>query len=585
MKNLIRWPGLIAFFVISGTIAAIVIVFLDFWIKLAAQKGLEAATGAEVNISQVEHSFSPFGVRFSDVQLTDPKAPSTNQLEAAQISANIELSPLLLRKVIIDNLIITGVQFGTPRTAEGAVYRHSDNTDAPSVFEDLFPDKTELPSVDEVLARSPLKTTAAIEQTQAAYERHKDVISEQYKNLPSKDKLADYKQQIKALSETNYKDPAELLAAKEKFDQLKKEIEADKQLISEFKQSVSEAKQDLAPKLAQLKAAPGEDYEQLKALVAGDADAISDVTTMVFGEKAAEWAEYGLAAFDMVAPMLKNKEQQQQEAVSAAGRWVSFDDTSGLPELWIKQASISLSWQQEEIISKWQDITYQHDILGKPTLFSVDSNASKLWQSLKLNGDFWLKEDGIAAKQNWQLAGLKLDNLTLIKQDKLSSTLLSGLLSSDGAIQVKQNTLDGDGVISLAKLNMQAQGSNKITNIIASTLNDLSQLTIHTDVAGEIGDLELSFSSDLNKQLGSALLSNVGKEEQAKLDELKQKLDEKMQNALGTQDGQLSEWLDWEKLADGDMNSLEEMLNAKMRNALDKKKDELKDKLKSKLFN
>ena len=585
MKNIIRWPGLIAFFAISGAIAAIVVLFLDFWIKLAAQKGLEVATGAEVNISQVEHSFSPFGVQLIGVQLTDPKAPMTNQLEAAQISANIELSPLLLRKVIIDNLAITGVQFGTPRTTEGAVYRHSDNPDAPSVFEDLFPDKAELPSVDEVLARSPLKTTEAIEQTQAAYEQHKDVISEQYKNLPSQDKLAEYKQQIKALSETNYKDPAELLAAKEKFDQLKKEIQADKQLISEFKQSINEAKQDLAPKLAQLKAAPGQDYEQLKALVAGDAGAISDVTTMVFGEKAAQWAEYGLAAFDMVAPMLKNKEQQQQEALSTTGRWVSFDDTSGLPELWIKQATISLSWQQEEIISKWQDITYQHDILGKPTVFSVDSSASKLWQSLKLKGDFWLKENGVDAQQNWQLAGLKLDNLELINQDKLSSTLLSGLLSSDGAIQVKQNTLDGDGVIKLAKLNMQAQGSNKVTNIIAATLNDLSQLTIHTDVAGEIGDLDLSFSSDLNKQLGSALLSNVGKEEQAKLDELKQKLDEKMQNALGTQDSQVSEWLDWEKLADGDLNSLEEMLNAKMRNALDKKKDELKDKLRSKLFN
>ena len=585
MKNIIRWPGLIAFFAISGAIAAIVVLFLDFWIKLAAQKGLEVATGAEVNISQVEHSFSPFGVQLIGVQLTDPKAPMTNQLEAAQISANIDLSPLLLRKVIIDNLAITGVQFGTPRTTEGAVYRHSDNPDAPSVFEDLFPDKAELPSVDEVLARSPLKTTEAIEQTQAAYEQHKDVISEQYKNLPSQDKLAEYKQQIKALSETNYKDPAELLAAKEKFDQLKKEIQADKQLISEFKQSINEAKQDLAPKLAQLKAAPGQDYEQLKALVAGDAGAISDVTTMVFGEKAAQWAEYGLAAFDMVAPMLKNKEQQQQEALSTTGRWVSFDDTSGLPELWIKQATISLSWQQEEIISKWQDITYQHDILGKPTVFSVDSSASKLWQSLKLKGDFWLKENGVDAQQNWQLAGLKLDNLELINQDKLSSTLLSGLLSSDGTIQVKQNTLDGDGVIKLAKLNMQAQGSNKVTNIIAATLNDLSQLTIHTDVAGEIGDLDLSFSSDLNKQLGSALLSNVGKEEQAKLDELKQKLDEKMQNALGTQDSQVSEWLDWEKLADGDLNSLEEMLNAKMRNALDKKKDELKDKLRSKLFN
>lgn len=583
MKNIIRWPGLIAFVLITGSIAAIIILFFDFWIKLAAQKGLEVATGAEVNISAVEHTFSPFGISLIDVQLTDPNKPATNQIQAAKISADIELSPLLLRKVIIDNLIVSGVQFGTERATEGAVFRKTNAQGERSVLEELFPNKEDLPSVDEVLARSPLKTTKAIEEAQAAYDRHKEGIATQYKNLPSKDKLAEYKKQIEALSKANYKNPSELLAAKEKFDLLKQEIRADKQILSDFKDSVSQAKQELSPKIAQLKAAPGQDYEQLKALVAGDAGAISDVTTMVFGEKAAQWAEYGLAAFDIVAPMLKNKEQQSEEAVSA-GRWLSFDDASGLPELWIKNADISLSWQQENLLSVWHDITYQHDIIGRATTFKVDSSKSKLWQSFKLNGDFWLKENGILAQQNWQLAGLKLDNIDLVNQDKLSSKLLSGLMSSNGSIKVKENAVNGDGVINLTSLTMQAQGSNKMTNIVANTLNQLEQLSINSGVGGVIGDLDLSFSSDLNRQLGSALLANIGKEEQGKLDELKAKLNTQMQAALGSQDAQLDEWLDWEKLADGDISSLEGMLNSKMNNAIDNKKDELKDKLKGKLF-
>ncbi|MEP7705566.1 TIGR03545 family protein [Paraglaciecola sp. 25GB23A] len=583
MKNIIRWPGLIAFVLITGSIAAIIILFFDFWIKLAAQKGLEVATGAEVNISAVEHTFSPFGVSLIDVQLTDPNKPATNQIQAAKISADIELSPLLLRKVIIDNLIVSGVQFGTERAREGEVFRKTNAQGERSVLEELFPNKEDLPSVDEVLARSPLKTTKAIEEVQAAYDRHKEGIATQYKNLPSKDKLAEYKKQIEALSKANYKNPSELLAAKEKFDLLKQEIRADKQILTDFKDSVSQAKQELSPKIAQLKAAPGQDYEQLKALVAGDAGAISDVTTMVFGEKAAQWAEYGLAAFDIVAPMLKNKEQQSEEAVSA-GRWLSFDDESGLPELWIKNADISVSWQQENLLSVWHDITYQHDIIGRATTFKVDSSKSKLWQSFKLNGDFWLKENGILAQQNWQLAGLKLDNIDLVNQDKLSSKLLTGLMSSNGSIKVKENTVIGDGVINLTSLTMQAQGSNKMTNIVANTLNQLEQLSINSDVGGVIGDLDLSFSSDLNRQLGSALLANIGKEEQGKLDELKAKLNTQMQAALGSQDAQLGEWLDWEKLADGDISSLEEMLNSKMNNAIDNKKDELKDKLKGKLF-
>lgn len=583
MKSIFRWPGLIAFFVITASIAAIIFIFLDFWLKLATQKSLETATGAEVNIRRVEHSFSPFGITLIDVQLTDPNNPTTNQLEAKKIKADIELSPLLLRKVIIDNLHISGVQFGTVRTDEGEVYRDPSQGVAEAALKELFPSKADLPSVDEVLARSPLKTTKAIEEVQAAYERHKDILATQYKNLPSKDKLVEYKKQIETLSKTNYKNPAELLAAKEKFDLLKKEIKAEKHVLSEFKDSISQAKQDLQPKLTQLKAAPGQDYEQLKALVAGDAGAITDVTTMVFGEKVGQWTEYGLAAFDIVAPMLKSKEQQQTEEIASAGRWISFDDQSGLPELWIKNAEISLSWQQENIISEWHDITYQHDMIGRATTFKVNLAKSRLWQSFKLNGNLWLKESGILAKQNWQLVGLKLDNIDLINQDKLSSKLLSGLLSSHGEIDVQHNAVTGQGLINLASLAMQAQGSNKMTSIIANTLNQLTQLTINTDVAGIIGDLDLSFNSDLNKQLGSALLANIGKEEQGKLDELKSKLNKQLEDALGTQDAQLGEWLDWEKLADADMGSLESLLNSKMNNAIDNKKDELEDKLKDKL--
>ena len=58
MQNIIRWPGLIAFFVITGLIALISLVFLDTWIRLALVHSLEQSTGAEVNIAEVEHQLS-----------------------------------------------------------------------------------------------------------------------------------------------------------------------------------------------------------------------------------------------------------------------------------------------------------------------------------------------------------------------------------------------------------------------------------------------------------------------------------------------------------------------------------------------
>jgi uncharacterized protein (TIGR03545 family) len=583
MKNIIRWPGLIAFIVIIGLLSLVSIVFLDFWIKLAAEKSLAEATGAEVNIARVSHTFSPFGVTLEQVQFTDPKQASHNQAQMVSISALVDLPPLLLRKIIIDELTISGLEVNQLRESEGEVYRRPQSLK--QFGKNLLPDNQDIPSVDDILAKSPLKTTKAIEETQQAYDKHSEKLKQQYKQLPDKAKLAGYKKRVEALSGTDYKNPLELVAAKKEFDGLKMEILQDKQKLSGFKQSASEAIQDLSPKIAQLKAAPGQDYQQLQSLIAGDADAIKDVTTLVFGDKVGQWSEYALAAFEIAGPMLADSGEQQQEKQKTQGRWVEFSDTSALPDLLIRKATVGLSWEQENIVSEWQDITHQHDVIGRPTLFKVDSGASKLWQSLKVDGDFWLKEQGAKAQQSWDLKGLKLADLNLLEQEKLSSTLLKGLLNSSGKLAIDQDQVSGTGLVDLQQLVIAATGSNQLTNAIAGALTQLNTLVINTDLGGTLDDIELSFNSDLDKQLGSAMLANLSGEQKGKLDELKQQLNAKIQGPLEQSAGEMSQWLNWEKLADGDLININEMLSAKLSDVVDDKKEEVKNKLKDKLKN
>jgi uncharacterized protein (TIGR03545 family) len=583
MKSIIRLPGLVAFFTIIGLIAAGSILFLDYWIKIVAENSLAKTTGAEVNIGSVEHTFLPFGITLHRIQLTDPQAPKTNQLEAETVSAKINLAPMLLRKLIIDDLIISGIQLGSLRDVKGDVYRKP--TRDLNQAEDIFADPEEFPSIDEILAKLPLKTTKAIENTQAIFTKHNEVLQQQYAALPAKNKLVNYQARIKVLTETDYKYPIKLALAKKEFDAIKEEILNDKKRLSDFKQSVRQAKNELSHQLLALKAAPGEDYAQLKSLVTGDTNALNDVTTIVFGEQVGQWSQYALAAFNIVGPMLEAQVQTEEEQQGYAGRWISFDDTSSLPDLWIKKAQISLQWRQEKIISDWQDITHQHDVLGRPTLFSVNSNSSSLWQSLILNGDLWLDQSGVKANQNWALSGLKLSSLALVSQEKLTSQLDSGLLSSSGKAALNGEIVSGTSNIDFQKLIIKAKGSNKITNIVAETLNQLKKLTINTDISGTVDNLNLSLSSNLNKQFGAALLSNVSTEKKAKLDELKQKLNNKTEGVMGTNNNQLDQWLDWEKIADGDLGSINELLETKISGLVDSNKNKLKDKLFEKLFN
>lgn len=580
MNKLIRWPGLISFVVLVVAVGSIVFLFLDTWIKLAVIKGLENTTGAEVNIGIVSHKFSPVGVMLEDVQLTDPDNPTNNQVQADLIDAKIDLAPLLLQKVIVDDLTISGLAFSQPRVSEGKVYRESKATEEGTAE---IADSIEIPSVDELLANSPLKTTQAIEDVQLSYEKHGAELKTQYEALPSKQKLADYKARFKALGDTDYKNPAELATAKGEFDSLKKELTKDKQKITTFKDALKQAKADMSPKLAQLKAAPGQDYEQLQGVIAGDSGAINDVTRMILGDKAALWSDYLLSAYQIVAPLLKKSATEAEQKRRAEGEWITFTDDVPLPDLLVRKAKISLSWQQEVIDSSWTDITHQHEKIGRPTRFNVNSTSSQLWQSLILEGNFELVDEVMKASQNWDLKGIQLKDLALLEEHKLTTRINSSLLSSSGALKITDDLMDGSGKIDLNQLAMTANGSNDLTNLIANTLNGLNKLSITTDISGDFADPDLSFSSDLDTQLGKALLGNLSPEQQGKLDELKQKLNSQAAGPLGKSNEDFARWQDWEKLAEGDLTSVNDMLKSQFTSALDKQKDKLKDKLKEKL--
>jgi len=581
MTQVIRWPGLIAFALLSSLIAGIFFLFLDLWIKLGVIEVLEKSTGAEVNIASVSHTLSPFGVSLQGLQITDPKQPSQNQVQIAQAHAQIYLAPLLRRKVIIENLSVTELRFAQQRSSVGEVYRQPIEMTKQGLKR-LLPEQPELPSVEELLAKSPLKTTKAIEEVQQTYQKNEQKLTQLYQQLPDKNKLLNYQTRIKTLTDTDYKDPQALLAAKKTFDQLREELLQEQEKINNFQVAAVTAKETLSVKMTALKAAPNQDYQQLKAVMSGDADAIGNITGMIFGQQAATWSQYLLSAYQIAAPLLANKQGETQEITRSTGRWFEFSDTQALPDFLIKNAEISLNWQDEAIASRWQNITNEHDKIAQPTLFSINSTQSKLWQSLNVDGDLWLKAQGIKAQQQWNLQGLVLSDLALIDEEKLTGAIDNALMNSKGSIAINESLINGSGSIDLSKLAISAKGSNTLTTAIANTLSQLNNMRIQTQINGSFSDPKLSFSSDLDKEFSRAMLTNLTSEQQEKLQTIKQSLTANIQNPLTNSNKQLSQWSTWQELSNGSESQIEEMLAAQFSNQLDKQKDKLKDLFKDK---
>ena len=560
-KSILKWVA--GFFVL---LFVVYFVFANSIIKAVLESKLGESYGAEVNIDDFDHTLFPTTVTITGISLTNPTKPSHNQVFVGTANADVELAPLLKDQVIVNNLNLLEVQFDTERASPGEVYRVPERS--LSFDEIKAKAKDAVPSVDELLARNPLKTTAAVEQARATYETYGEGLKADYEALPDKSRIDYYKTQVEQLKNTDFKDPQALVQAKSAFDKLKEEMMADKAMISDFTEKASTAKTALSESVRALKNAPKEDYALLKGVIAGDQAALSQVTYFVFGDKAAEYTEYLMAAMQIVMPLIQGEEKSEAPA--------------DIPSILVKEANVSVLWQNESITSKWNNITNVHEVFGNPTTFTIEA-AGNMLKEFTSSGEFWIDGNGVDASQVWQLAGVNMQNIPFSGNEALNAVLKTALMKTNGSMKVTDNMLSGTGEVDLQQLVMEATGTSDITSAIASALQTLTSLNMTMLLDGTLSNPGFNLKSDLDNKLAKAALGQLTASQQDKLDELNSKLNSMIGNQQSLLSGELVDVNSMISAAQGDSAALQELLQAQLNNVVEQQKNKLFDKLKSKL--
>ena len=560
-KSILKWVA--GFFVL---LFVVYFVFANSIIKAVLESKLGESYGAEVNIDDFDHTLFPTTVTITGISLTNPTKPSHNQVFVGTANADVELAPLLKDQVIVNNLNLLEVQFDTERASPGDVYRVPERS--LSFDEIKTKAKDAVPSVDELLARNPLKTTAAVEQARATYETYGEGLKADYEALPDKSRIDYYKAQVEQLKNTDFKDPQALVQAKSAFDKLKEEMMADKAMISDFTEKASTAKTALSESVQALKNAPKEDYALLKGVIAGDQAALSQVTYFVFGDKAAEYTEYLMAAMQIVMPLIQGEEKSEAPA--------------DIPSILVKEANVSVLWQNESITSKWNNITNVHEVFGNPTTFTIEA-AGDMLKEFTSSGEFWIDGNGVDASQVWQLAGVNMQNIPFSGNEALNAVLKTALMKTNGSMKVTDNMLSGTGEVDLQQLVMEATGTSDITSAIASALQTLTSLNMTMLLDGTLSNPGFNLKSDLDNKLAKAALGQLTASQQDKLDELNSKLNSMISNQQSLLSGELVDVNSMISAAQGDSAALQELLQAQLNNVVEQQKNKLFDKLKSKL--
>ena len=592
--RVIRWRGVLGFVAVLALLVLVVELFFDVSVKWGVESFGTRVVGAEVNLVKVSHQFSPFSIRLQGLQVTDAGAPETNLFEADELLAGIEFLPFFSDKLIVDRLVVDGARFGSQRDAPGRLYttdfslKKSVEQVADSRIGGDVKQRLALPSVDEVLATEGLQTTAAIVRVEAVTAKYKTEVPQAYEQLPQESDLKRLSDELKVIRDADYETPAELLSGRERLDALKKEVQRERDKVAHAKDVLSAARRDGRDALAQLEAAPEQDYSQLKSLLTGDATSLDALTARLFGESVSRWGRYALSALETAAPLLQRKAEQDADRQRAQGRWVSFSGEESLPDFLIREAVVNLEFERQDFVSRWQDITGDHKTLGRETRYALSSAQAGDDLMLELDGRFSFTDRGLNAQQSWQLRGVSLSDISLMRSDMLQSAVVAAKLASSGALVVTAGQLDGTSRIALSPRRLDSSATTDFGGRLAAIVDKLEHIDIRLGLNGTYNAPRITLASDLDEQVASLLASSVSGEAKLALAELKEKLAAK---AAGPSAKATDAFAGWEGLsADADQReaALTEMMSAELSGAVDgeinKKKDQIKGELKKKLF-
>lgn len=575
----IRWSGLSAFIIICALLVAFSWLLLDTIIKWTLERSIGTLNGAEVNISQVEHQWSPLGLKITGIQVTDPAEPDFNRLVIGDVTGEINVEQLLLGRFHFENVVSTGIRVHQQRSTPGEVYQIPDKQDIKGWTKDgLAQLNLSMPNVDDIIARVNLQTPAAIERAKETVAEQKAVLAEARDSLPTADDLKAYEAELKKITEGEIKTPQQLQERREQFNALKEKFEADRTRLKEIKARASTAVDTLKADFAAVKSAPQQDLERAQQLMQLNSEGLSEITAVLFGEQMRQWSQYMLLAYEQLAPMLaRSADETLVKPQRGEGIWFEFSDANEPPSFLIKKAKTEFAWGETVLDVDWTNITHQHEQLGQPTTFMARADNSNLWQALNLNGELALSAAGIDAKQQWQIKGIQLNSLKLSEQAEFVATLAAALLDSEGEVALRDNMFDGGATVRLADMKVEASAQNRWTEVIANALRQLNRLDINADIQGALNAPEFSFNSDLDRQLGSALKAAALDAGRTELAGLQSKLQEQTGGFLGDNQDVLESFS--ALLGDADQRDakLQEMLKAKFESKLE---DKLKDRLK-----
>lgn len=587
MLKWIRWPGLIAFAVVIGGVFAFFLLAAAPLAKSAIETFGTMVNGAKVEVKSVGLSFAPLGIRIQGLQVADEQAPMTNALAFDSAVAELELAPLFAGRGIIKELSIQGLVFGSERTTSGFVAKKEapkKEAEEPSKIKEAL-DSVELPDPKEILAKETLKTEVLGEEFKHSLEKNKAELNQRLAAVPDEAALKKYEDDLKKITSGDIKSLEDFTQRKKQLDELKQSFKADQQAVEAARKAIRDSKTTMAAQLKGLKDAPSEDLKNIKEKYSLDAAGATNLTAMLFGDEAGEWASKTLYWYEKIKPYLASDDSAQDEvgkvekpAPSARnGRLIHFPTNDPWPSFLVRKAhaSAALDWGNLQIDA--EDITHQPKVLGRPARLAAQGKNLSAMDALKLNVVLDHRQSpGIDTLKlnidNWRPDAMKLGVAGIQLADAVTQVQASATVSG--------NQLEATGGASFAQVNFSGNSSNTFERELTAALSGIKQFAVNGEAKGRLTSPKVGISSDLDKQLSHAFNQRINEKQKEFEEQLKQEINAKLDGYLGEYSDVLAQFNSAEGGLDAKLDKLKTLGKSELADYGSQQKSKAKDKIK-----
>ncbi len=538
----IRWPGVIAFAVVTVLLAAVWWLLVDGLIECAIERAGTQAVGAKVELAAADLTLIPLGLTLSGLQVTDPDAPMTNAVEVSRISFLMDGLNLLRRKVIVNEMTVDGVRFGTLRKTSGAIGKQEPEITRKAARTKFVLPSAQIPDVKEILAKEELQSLKLAETLRADIKAEQDRWKQQMAELPNKAKFDEYKQRLDKVKSAGKGGLGGIVGGVGEAAAIQKDISQDLDKITTAKKTFDNNLAQLRKRLDEVTKAPEEDLRRIRDKYALSPQGLASMSSALIMGPLGEKIETALRWYAKLQPYLQSNGERKGKVevvtpLRGKGVDVRFKEQAPLPDVLVRTAKVGLDLSAGLVSGTIRNITPEQHVVGTPTTFTFSGEKLSGLESLALNGevnrvDPAKPHDAAALK----VRGYHLTDLTLSDDDSLPVSVKEARTDFDLKAGLRGEALDANLAATLQSVRITTGAkpdAGAVAKAVTSALSDVKALHLKADVTGTVKQYDVRLSSDLDQvlkqALGKQMQEQVGKFE----GQLRTAIAEKVSKPLG----------------------------------------------------